>query len=47
MKTDVLTIAAVVFVVGLLMSTVSFSEIFNSAEAKDVPLTMQQGAVAR
>lgn len=33
MKTDVLTLAALVFIVGLLLSTVSFSSMFGSDES--------------
>lgn len=46
MKTDVLTLAALVFIVGLLLSTVSVSEIFSPDE-KDIPVTSQQGNVSR
>ncbi len=44
MKTDVLTLAAVVFIAGLLLSSFSVSEIFESAE--DQPASVQQGSVA-
>ncbi len=40
MKTDVLTMAALVFIVGLLLSSISFSEIFDSPE--DEALTALQ-----
>jgi len=43
MKTDVLTLAAIVFFVGLLLSTISVSEIFDSSE-KDAPVLTQQGS---
>lgn len=42
MKTDVLTFAALVFVVGLLVSSVISSGIFDSAE-QEPPAELQQG----
>jgi len=45
MKTDVLTLAALVFVVGLLLSTISVSDIFDSGE-KETPVALQQGKVS-
>lgn len=46
MKTDVLTLAALVFIVGLLMSTVSFSSMFDSEE-ENIQLSAQQTASAQ
>ncbi len=45
MKTDVLTFAAVVFVVGLLLSSFSVSDIFQSND--ETPVAAQQGSVDR
>ncbi len=45
MKTDVLTLAALVFIVGLLLSSFSVSEIFDSNE--DAPAPVQQGSISR
>lgn len=42
MKTDVLTIAALVFVVGLLISSLLPSELFESSESEP-PAELQQG----
>ncbi|VUD53848.1 hypothetical protein TDB9533_01918 [Thalassocella blandensis] len=42
MKTDVLTFAALVFVVGLLVSSLLSSELFESSEAEP-PAELQQG----
>lgn len=44
MKTDVLTVAALVFVVGLVLSSISFSDIFGSQE-DEAQLALQQGSV--
>lgn len=41
MKNDVLTLAAAVFVVGILLSNVSFSEVFKSTPPP--PAELQQG----
>lgn len=41
MKTDVLTIAALIFVVGLLFSSTSLFEIFESPEP-EAPVALQQ-----
>jgi len=46
MKTDVLTIAAVIFFASLLLSSVSFSDYF-SAENDDAPAALQQGVALR
>lgn len=45
MKTDVLTLAAVVFIAGLLLSSISVSDIFDSNN-EDQPAPVQQGSVA-
>ncbi len=47
MKTDVLTFAALVFIVGLLMSTVSFSSMFGSEEETREAVRVQQTASAQ
>lgn len=46
MKTDVLTFAALVFVVGLVMSTVSVSEIFSPSD-EDLVARSAQSEEAR
>lgn len=46
MKTDVLTMAALVFIIGLLLSSISFSEIFDPSE-DDAPTALQQGSAFR
>lgn len=42
MKTDVLTFAALVFVVGLLVSSLLSSDVFKSSE-QEPPAELQQG----
>lgn len=42
MKTDVLTIAALVFVVGLLVSSLISSDVFKTSDAEP-PAELQQG----
>ena len=46
MKADVLTIAALVFVVGLLASSFSTSDYFAS-EPEEAPAALQQGVAIR
>ena len=46
MKTDVLTVAALVFVVGLLASSFSDSDFFQS-ESEEAPAALQQGVAIR
>ena len=43
MKTDVLALAAIVFVIGLLFSSVASSDLFESAEQDQPPADLQQG----
>lgn len=45
MKTDVLTLAAVVFVIGLVISGVSGSDLFQSEQ--EPPAALQQGMATR
>ncbi len=45
MKTDVLTLAAIVFVAGLLLSSITASDIFASNDEVSVPA--QQASVSR
>lgn len=40
MKTDVLTIAALVFIAGLVLSSVNFTEIFGSKAASEGELSV-------
>lgn len=46
MKNDVLTIAIVVFVVGVLASSVGLSDVFQ-ADEQDVPAALHQGVTLR
>ncbi|GAA5525212.1 hypothetical protein Maes01_01777 [Microbulbifer aestuariivivens] len=46
MKPDALTIAVVVFVAGVLLSSTGLSEVFSSEEAEP-PAALQQGVVTR
>lgn len=46
MKNDILTIAIVVFVVGVLASSVGLSNVFE-AEEQDVPTALHQGVTLR
>ncbi|MFL0803783.1 MAG: hypothetical protein K6L81_08685 [Agarilytica sp.] len=45
MKTDVLTLAAIVFVAGLLLSSITASDIFENNE--DLSTSVQQANVSR
>ena len=45
MKTDVLTLAAVVFVIGLVVSGVSGADFFESEQ--EPPAALQQGIATR
>ncbi|WP_281260981.1 hypothetical protein [Agarilytica rhodophyticola] len=42
MKNDVLTLAAIVFVLGLLLSTVNVSDMLGYSE-QETPVALQQG----
>lgn len=44
MKSDVLTLAVVVFVVGILISGLGLPEIFDSEESATPPTELQMGA---
>ncbi|WP_460224474.1 hypothetical protein [Aurantivibrio infirmus] len=44
MKNDVLTIAVIVFVVGVVVSTVSFSNVFDQEE-QAVPTALHRGVI--
>jgi hypothetical protein len=46
MKNDVLTIAIVVFFIGVLVSSVGLSGVFESEEP-EVPTALQQGVTLR
>ncbi|MCQ3828774.1 MULTISPECIES: hypothetical protein [Microbulbifer] len=48
MKPDALTLAVVVFVAGVLLSSSGLTEVFSSdQEEADVPAALQQGVVTR
>ncbi|MFT5082301.1 MAG: hypothetical protein ACI9Y1_000325 [Lentisphaeria bacterium] len=47
MKADVLTLAALVFIVGLLASSIGSSGVFESTEEQVAPSALQQGVVKR
>ncbi len=44
MKSDVLTLAAVVFIVGMIVSSFGITEVFQS-EASEPPAALHQGVV--
>lgn len=44
MKSDVLTLAAVVFIIGMLVSSLGMKEVFQS-EVSEPPAALQQGVV--
>lgn len=46
MKNDVLTIAIVVFFIGVLVSSVGLSEVFSDNEPEETP-ALQQGVTLR
>ena len=46
MKNDVLTIAIVVFFIGVLISSVGLSDVFDDKEP-EVPSALQQGVTLR
>ncbi len=46
MKNDVLTIAIVVFFIGVLISSVGLSDVFDDEEP-EVPPALQQGVTVR
>lgn len=46
MKNDVLTIAVIVFFVGVLVSSVGFSNVFESEE-QETPSALHQGVTLR
>ena len=45
MKTDILTVAAVVFVIGVLVTSIVGSDIFNNEQ--EPPAALQQGIAIR
>ncbi|WP_237057253.1 hypothetical protein [Microbulbifer sediminum] len=47
MKPDALTIAVVVFVAGVLLSSTGLTEVFASEEEPEPPAALQQGVVTR
>ena len=47
MKNDVLTIAIVVFFIGVLISSVGLSNVFEDKEPETPPSALQQGLTLR
>lgn len=45
MKNDILTIAVVVFFVGVLVSSVGFSKVFEAEEKQEAPSALHQGVI--
>ncbi len=45
MKADVLTVAAVVFVVGMLASTLGITDVFEKSEVAEPQAQLHQGVV--
>ncbi|WP_460231015.1 hypothetical protein [Aurantivibrio plasticivorans] len=47
MKNDILTIAVIVFFVGVLVSSVGFSDVFESEKEQHTPSALHQGVTLR
>ncbi|WP_299594976.1 hypothetical protein [uncultured Microbulbifer sp.] len=47
MKPDALTLAVVVFVAGVLLSSSGLTEVFSSDQEEEAPAALQQGVVTR